>query len=141
MLVSLFNKVGGLQACNFIKKRLGSFQRQVFSCGHGNIFKSIYSEEHLRTTASVFLKSKLQIMLFTHEPKTSFLTLEFTKYFLYYSPLKTLVPANLCLLLRLSRILNISNVSFSSSLNRLNTFNHYQKCVPTGNEQSLTDFT
>ena len=33
----------------------------------------------LQATASVFLKSKLQ---FTHEPKTSFSILGFTKYFL-----------------------------------------------------------
>ena len=60
----------------------------------------------------IFLKSKL---------KTSTLILIFKNYFLTSSALKTLVPPNLCLLLHLSQILNIFNVSFSSSLNRLNT--------------------
>ena len=49
-----------LKACNFISKKL----RQC------EIFKSACSEEHLRTTNSVYLKSKLQIMQFTHKPKT-----------------------------------------------------------------------
>ena len=40
---------------------------------------------------------------------------------------------NLCLLLCLSRILNISNVSFSSSLNRLNVLRTHQKFVLIGN--------
>ena len=59
MLKSLFNKVAGLQAYIFIKKETPT---QVFSCEHCEIFKNTYSEVHLRTTASVFLKSKLQIM-------------------------------------------------------------------------------
>ena len=37
---------------------------------HCKLFKSACSKEHLRTTASVYLKSKLQIMQFTHKPKT-----------------------------------------------------------------------
>ena len=49
-----------LKACNFISKKLQHFE----------IFKSACSEEHLRTTASVYLKSKLQIMKFPHKPKT-----------------------------------------------------------------------
>ena len=60
MLKSLFNKIACLKACNFIRKKLQ----------HCEIFKSACSEEHLRTTASVYLKSKLQIMQFTHKPKT-----------------------------------------------------------------------
>ena len=46
-----------------------------------------------------FLKSKLQIM----KLKTSTSILGFKNYFLTYSALQTLVPPNLCLLLRLSR--------------------------------------
>ena len=49
-----------LKACNFISKKLQ----------HCEIFQSACSEEHLRTTASVHMKSKLQIMQFTHKPKT-----------------------------------------------------------------------
>ena len=51
MLESLFNKIAGLKACNFIKKKLQ----------HCKIFNSTYSEEDLRATTSVCLKSKLQI--------------------------------------------------------------------------------
>ena len=61
--------------------------------------------------------------------KTSILILGFTECFLTSSALQTLVPPNLCLLLRLSRILNFFNVSFSSSLNRLNALSPYQKFV------------
>ena len=51
MLESVFNKIAGLKACNFIKKKLQ----------HYKIFKTIYSEKYLRATAFVYLKSKLQI--------------------------------------------------------------------------------
>ena len=78
----------------------------------------------------VFLKSNLQIMLLTS-------ILGFKNYFLTYSAFQTLVPPNLCLLLRLSQILNIFNVSFSSSLNRLNTLSPYQKFVQIGDAQNL----
>ena len=107
MLEFFFNKIVGLKACNFIKKKLQ----------HCEIFKSICSKEHLRTTASVYLKSKLSI-------------LRFTKYFLTSSAVQTLVLPNLYLLLRLSCLLNISNVSYSNSLNRLNGLSPYQKFVP-----------
>ena len=56
MMKSRFNKI----ACNFIRKKPQ----------HCEICKSACSEENLRTTASVYLKSKLQIMQFTHKPKT-----------------------------------------------------------------------
>ena len=65
----------------------------------------------------IFLKSNLQIM----QLKISTSILGFKNCFLTYSALQTLVPPNLCLLLRLSHIFNIFNDSFSSSLNRLNT--------------------
>ena len=67
----------------------------------------------------------------------STLILGFKNHFFTYSPLQTLVPSNLCLLLRLSQILNIFNISFSSSLNRLNTLSPYQKFVLAGNAQNL----
>ena len=46
--------------------------------------------------------------------------LGFTKYCLTSSALQTLVPPNLYLLLRLSYLINIANVWYSNSLNRLN---------------------
>ena len=48
VLEFLFNKVAGLQAYNFIKKRL---QRRCFSVNVG-IFKDTNFEEHLWTAAS-----------------------------------------------------------------------------------------
>ena len=54
MLESLFNKIAGLKACNFIKNKLQ----------HCGIFKSTCSEEISGMTASVYLKSKLQILQF-----------------------------------------------------------------------------
>ena len=54
--ISQENTYVGLQAYNFIKKRL---QQRSFPV---NIAKFYYSEEHLGKTASVFLKSKLQTM-------------------------------------------------------------------------------
>ena len=71
------------------------------------------------------------------ELKTLISILGFTKYFLTSSALQTLVPPNLCLLLRLSRILDIFNVSHSSNLNRLNTLRPFQKFVEIDNAQNL----
>ena len=79
------------------------------------------------------MRYKLQIM----QLKISTSLLGFKNYFLTNSALQTLVPPNLCLILRLSQILNIFNVSFSSSLNRLNTLSPYQKFVQIGNAQNL----
>ena len=86
-----------------------------------------------KTIYQIFLRSKLQIM----KLKTSTSILGFKNYFLTSSALQTLVPPNLCLLLCLSRILNIFNVSFSSSLNRLNTLSPYKKFAQIGNAQNL----
>ena len=49
MLESLLNKVAGLGACNFIKKRL----QMLFFCEICEIFKNTFFEEYLRTTVSV----------------------------------------------------------------------------------------
>ena len=46
---SVFNKVAGLQARNYIKK---DTLTQVFSCEICEIFKNTYFEELIRTTAS-----------------------------------------------------------------------------------------
>ena len=58
MLESLFNKIPGLQACNFIKKRPPT---QAFSCRIYDFFKNTYFEEYLRTTASVVSFSWLSL--------------------------------------------------------------------------------
>ena len=50
VLESLFNKVAGLQACNFIKKRL---QHRYFPVKIAKFFKKTFFEEYLRKTASV----------------------------------------------------------------------------------------
>ena len=60
MLLKILQISECLKACNFISKKLQ----------HCEIFKSACSEEHLRATASVYVKSKLLIMQFTHKPKT-----------------------------------------------------------------------
>ena len=51
MLESLFNKVAGLQASNFIQKRLQP--PHVLSCETCKILKKNYFAEHLLATASV----------------------------------------------------------------------------------------
>ena len=48
MLESLFNKVAGLQVCNFIK---GDSTTDFF-CEYYKIFKNTYFEEHLGTAVS-----------------------------------------------------------------------------------------
>ena len=52
MLELLFNKVAGLETCNFIKKRL---QHRCFLVNIAKFFKSTYTEEHLRMAASVLI--------------------------------------------------------------------------------------
>ena len=87
MLLKILQISECLKACNFISKKLQ----------HCEIFKSACSEEHLRTTASVYLKSKLQIMQFTHKPKT--FNFRIYKVFSFASSaLQNLVPPNLYLL-------------------------------------------
>ena len=49
MLESLFHKVAGLQACNYIKKRL---QQKCFLANIAKNFKNTYFKKHLRTAAS-----------------------------------------------------------------------------------------
>ena len=46
--MSLFNKVAGLQAYNFINKRL---QHRCFTVNIAKFIKNTYFEEHLRTAA------------------------------------------------------------------------------------------
>ena len=62
------------------------------------------------------------------------------KAFITSSALQTSVPPNLYLLLRLSWIRNIFNVSFFSRLNRLNALSPYQTFVPAMQRiHSITD--
>ena len=109
MLESLFNKIVGLKACNFIKKKLQ----------HCEIFN-----QFRRTSANdCFCISEIQITNnVIYAPAGNF---QF-----YDLAMQTLVLPNLYLLLRLSCLLNISNLSYSNSLNRLNGLSPYQKFVP-----------
>ena len=59
MLESLFDKVTGLEVCNFIEKRL----QQLCSCKYWKIFKNTYFEEHLQTAVSIRLIIKLVISI------------------------------------------------------------------------------
>ena len=73
MLESLFNKVTGLQACNFTKKRL---RHRHFPVNIANI-KNTYFEKHLRTAASdssCILHRKLNKII--EEPDWSFVSFE-----------------------------------------------------------------
>ena len=58
---SLFNKVAGLQACNFIKKRLqhGCFPVNIAKC-----LRTAFFKEHLRWL--FLLKFTVQIQVFLH---------------------------------------------------------------------------
>ena len=58
MLLKILQISECLKVCNFVSKKLQ----------HCEIFKSACSKE---APASVYLKSKLKIMQFTHKPKTS----------------------------------------------------------------------
>ena len=81
----------------------------------------------------------LKIMKFTYQLKTSFSILGFTNYFVISSSaLQTLLPTNICLILGLSCILNISNISFFTRLSRLNALSIYQKFVSIDNVQNVS---
>ena len=56
VLGSLFNKVAGLKACNFIEET----PTQVVFCEYCEIFKNTYFEEHLQMAASEPLKIVIQ---------------------------------------------------------------------------------
>ena len=122
MLESLFNEIASLKACNFIKKKLQ----------HCEIFKSTCSEEHLRTTASVYLKSKLQIMQFTHKPKTfNFRIYKVFSYlfsFANFSSTKFIFAFASFLLTK-----HFHCFVLHKNLNRLNGLSPYQKFVPMDN--------
>ena len=64
MLESLFNKIAGLQACNFIKKRL---QHSCFPVNIVTLFKNTNFQERLQTAAAnVFLFLKKKLFFFFH---------------------------------------------------------------------------
>ena len=75
-------------------------------------------------------------VIYTLAEKTNF-NFRINKILSYSSFLKTLVPPNLCLLLRLCRILHIFIASFSSSLNKLNALRPSQKFEQIDNTQNL----
>ena len=78
MLQSLFNKVAGLQACSFIKKRL---QDWCFPCKYCEIFKNSFFEEYLRMAAFGYSslnghKSYMFVMVSFTKRKTFLMTEE-----------------------------------------------------------------
>ena len=112
------------------------------SCEHCEIFKNTYSKVHLGTTASVFLKSKLHIIYILVENFIfNFRIYKIFSYLFRFPNFSSteFVFAFAFFLHNISNISpNISNFSFSSSLNRLNAFSHYQKFVLFGNAQNLS---
>ena len=60
MLESLFNRVAGLKACNFIK-RDSDTATQVFSCEYCEIFKNTYSKEIFEQLPLEFLRLTVNI--------------------------------------------------------------------------------
>ena len=114
----------------------------MFSCERCEVFKNTYSEVHLRTTASEFLKSKLHIIYILTE---NFI-FSFRIYKIFSFPFRfanfsspEFVFAFAFSSHTISNISpNISNFSFSRSLNRLNAFSYYQKFVLNGNAQNLS---
>ena len=135
MLESLFNKLAGLQACIFIKKRL---QHGCFPVNNTKFWSTSSNDcfcisETETTNNVIYIPAENFIFNFRIWKKFSymlsflnFISTEFVLHFVFF-------------LHTISNIShNISNVSFSSSLNRLNAFSHYQKSVLISNAQNLS---
>ena len=82
----------------------------------------------------VCLKSKREIYALAKSFIFSFSIYKIFSYLVSFADF----PPNLYLLLLRSSILNISIVSFSSNLIRLNALSAYPKLEPTGNAQNLS---
>ena len=138
MLECLFNKVAGVQACIFVKKRL---QHRCFPV---NIVK------FLRTP---ILKYICERLLRISEMQTTYnaiyilaenfiFNFGISKIFSYLLSITNFSSTEFVFALAffLHTISNIShnNVSHSSSLYRLNVFSHYQKFALIGNAQNLS---
>ena len=101
-------------------------------------FKITFDDIFLLMKHEIFLKSNEAWNIseirtkFTHFPKTSFSILGFIKYCLTSSVSQTFAHPNFRFLLLRSPILNISIISFSSSLNRLNALSARHKLEPIG---------
>ena len=85
----------------------------------------------------IFLKFKLQIMQFTHQPKTSFLIFRIYKIFFYLLSFANFSSSEFAFA-SYSRTKHFQCFFFSSSLNRLNTLRPHQTFVPIGNAQKLS---
>ena len=112
----------------------------MFSCEYCEIFKNTYSEVHLQTTASVFLKIQTTNIIYILG-ENLFFNFRIYKIFSYllcfvkFSSTKFPFAFFSHTISNISR--NISNVSFSSSLKILNTFSD-QKFALIGNAQDLS---
>ena len=159
MLLSLFSKVAGLQACIFVKKRLqdrcfplniakflgtsiltmvsaGNKAKRLSSVNHTT--KTIHhsSSSQSRTSANdCFCISEIQtannvIYMLAENVIFNLRIYKIFYYLLSFANFTKFLFAFAIFLHIISNISsNISNVSFSSSLNRLNVFIHYQKFV------------
>ena len=139
MLESLFNKVSGLQACIFIKKRL---QHRCFPVNIAKFLKTpilnyicepLLISEIQTTNNLIYILAENFIFNFRIYKIFSYLlsfanfsSTEFGFVFAFFS--HTIFNISL----------NIPNVSLSSGLNRLKAFSHYQKFVLIGNAQNLS---
>ena len=142
MLESLFNKVAGLQACIFIKKR---FQHRCFPVNIAKFLKTpilksnsiandCFCISEIQTTNNLFyILAENYIFNFRIYKIFSYLlsfanfsSTEFVFVFAFFSHTIS----------NISR--KISNVSLSRGLNRLKAFSHYQKFVLIDNAQNLS---
>ena len=139
MLESLFNKVAGLQACIFIKKKL---QHRCFPV---NIAKFLKTPILSTSANDCFCISEIQttnnlIYILTENFIFNFRIYKIFSYLLSFANFTSTEFVFVFeffshTISNISR--NISNVSLSSGLNRLNAFSHYQKFERIGNEQNL----
>ena len=132
-----FSKVKGLQACVFIKRdsntgvflwTLRNFKEHIFwrtSSNYCFCISKIQTRNYILPKNLIF---NFRIhKIFSYLPSClDFRSTEFVLAFAFFShPILNISP-------------NISNVLFSSSLNRLNAFSHYQKFVLISNAQNLS---
>ena len=120
----------------------------MFFCEHCKIFKNTYSEVHLRTTSAnyFFCISEIKttnnvIYILAENFIFNFRIYKIFSYLLSFANFSSteFVFDSAFFSHTICNIPNsIYNVSFSSSLNRLNTFSHYQKLALIANAQNLS---
>ena len=140
MLGSLCNKVAGLQACIFIKKKL---QHKCFPVNITKFLRSPILKYISKRLLLYFWKMYFNNIIYIVAENFIF-NFRIYKIFFYLLSFGNFSSTKFVFALAffartISNIShNISNVSFSSSLNRLNAFRHYQKFVLISNAQNLS---